>query len=166
MVSLAVWQFDLQVVPTTGAPRTKTSESAKLPLTTLAVDNRPRARPVGPTTRPEILEIDSKGINKRILERRQEILKWQQLYPRFFQAVLDQNNRAGHWNRLPFSTLHCQDCAHPLLSIYRAGRLTESRQASTQAKSQSFTLADIHVTKPVVRVSARPRKEKTNNPPC
>lgn len=38
---LAVWQFDLQVVSTIGAPRTKTSESAKLPPTMLAVDNLP-----------------------------------------------------------------------------------------------------------------------------
>lgn len=56
---LAVWQSDLQVV-STGAPRTKTSEYAKLPPTTLAVDNLPRARPVGPTNRPRILEIGSK----------------------------------------------------------------------------------------------------------
>lgn len=38
-----------------------------------------------------------------------------------------------------------RDCAPPLPT-----------PASTQAKSQSLTVADIHVTKPVVRLSARP----------
>lgn len=65
---LAVWQFDLQVV-STGAPRTKTSEYAKLPPTTLAVDNLPRAHPVGPTRRPRILEIGSKSMETSLEER-------------------------------------------------------------------------------------------------
>lgn len=58
-----------------------------------------------------------------------------------FSAVRDENNRAGHWNRLsPHST------ARTVRTASGGGRHAKSRQASTPAKSQSITVAYIHVT--------------------